>query len=855
MSRNKSLVVMILLGILVLGPISLAFYQALGTLPNSVRMICIGLVSAIFLISAWLMRQPFRQMSRIKYWLLGGVLVFGLGLFVSLDANFPSSNFAQIHYSDGTKAESVVPTVKSAWGRDVDGYDMHPAYSGAVVPNSLLATFSSQPKEISLLFAKPQFALFKADGSPTESDGISVELSAFDGLGELGYSETFTISQKSFIQDKWIEKAIQMDAGISSVKVTLGWAAGDQPYYGSTIVGFKIYSWFAYVGFIGKILLVSMGFFVLALCLILNFSFFKSGSPIRRKVVGLPFLACSALVFISILLVAYWSESKTSFVFFWDYRNYWQKTESLYELMSAGFWKEAINIFSLNYSADYSMFPSVGPALLSLVTGYPTRVEYALSITALYAVPAYIMVAYLAKRLVDGETVGDNSPVRSGWVLASFSIFFGLPIYFGTTLFLMPDIGGVILFVGALFCASSLMGIISDKNDQTQPWRVSTPLFRLSISLGVFFSLMFIFRRWYVFAAAGIACSLVIFVLMELLRSRVSRVLVVYKALTSAVLIAFAALPLLCWVMFDWSRDIGQHDYANLYSSYKFPLDQDILRLRNFFGVASIVLCAIGCVILYRKSRGRRLFFALTVSTLIASLLFMSVQSPARHHLSLLMPLLGACLAGLSLLIARRFGYVAAICLVLLLIGGNYLAMLPLSGASRPTSYNDWLPQQQPYKAGLVELARWLALPENENKKFCLIASSITINLSIFTELWQIDPSTAKHAYDQRLVQLGQVDSMNGPPSPIVKQCQIFLVGVPFQTHLRPNQQFTLEIIQQDVLNGTGIGTAVERTPKIFAMGKNVEIRAYQSLRAITDEEYADLVKRFLDSKGGGNTN
>ena len=119
--------------------------------------------------------------------------------------------------------------------------------------------------------------------------------------------------------------------------------------------------------------------------------------------------------------------------------------------------------------------------------------------------------------------------------------------------------------------------------------------------------------------------------------------------------------------------------------------------------------------------------------------------------------------------------------------------------------------------------------------------------------MWQILPSVAKHAYDQRLIQLGQVDSVNGPPLPIVKECQIFLVGVPFQAHLQVDQQFTLQIIQKDIVNGTGIGLAVDRTPKIFSMGDNIVVRAYETVRNITGEEYDDLVKRFLKSKASGN--
>lgn len=852
MSSNPSPIIPIMLGALVLGPVSFAFYHALDALPYSLRILCTALSVTTFILAGWFMRQPIREMGVVKYWLLGAALLFGLGLYTSSTVKVESSNFAEIQYSNGTTKEGVKPTIVNAWGRVISSYFMHPAYGTVVVPNSLVATFLSRPKEINLLFTKPQSALFQTDGKPTESDGISVELSAFDADGNLGYSDTLMISQESFLKDKWIEKTILMDAGIASIKVTLGWGPpGSTPNYDSTIVGFQVLNWHAYAEYIGKVMLVCIGFFVLGLFLILNLNSIATGSVARRQVALSPTFFYYALVLACLVLLAYWSESKTSYVFFWDFRNYWEKTETLYELITAGSLMQAVSIFSSTYASDYSMLPSVLPALLSLVTGYPTRLNYSISITALYAVPAYIMVAYLAKRLVDGESLASDTPVRSRWILASFPVFFGLPSYFGRTLYLMPDIGGVILFVGALLSASTLIDAIREQGEQTRPWHVSKKLFRSSISLGVLFSLMFIFRRWYVFAAAGVACSLFALVLIEILRSRLSR-RVVSRAIISATLVAFAALPLLCWVLFGWSRDFGQHDYANLYASYQFSLGRDAQLFKQLFGVVSPLLCIVGGVFLYRLGKARRLFFILTVSTCIASLLFLHVQSPGRHHFFLLMPLFGAFLAGLFILIARRFGFMATVCLTLLLIMGGTLATRPMGekyGIKIFASFEDWLPQYQKYTGGFTKLSQWLALPENKSKKFCVIASSQTINQGIFSELWQIIPSVAKHAYDQRLLLLGQVDSLNGPPTPYIKQCQIFLVGVPFQAHLRPDQQFTLGIIQKDMVNGTGIGKAVNRTPKVFSMGDNIEVRAYQTVRNITSEEYADLVKRFLESK------
>ncbi|EJM13793.1 hypothetical protein PMI22_04843 [Pseudomonas sp. GM21] len=856
MSSKKSLIISAVIGALILGPVSVAFYQALGALPYSVRMFSTGLAITIFILAFFLILQPFREMGAVKYWLLGATLLLGLGLYASSDIEVQSADVAQAHYSDGTQIEDVKPSSVSAWGRAVSGYNMHPAYGTAVVLNSLVATFASHPGKVNLLFAKPPYALFQRDGTPTASDGVSVELSAFDAKGNLGYSQTFMISQESFLKDKWIEKAVRMDAGIASMKVTLGWGPpGSTPNFDATIVGFQVWNWHTYAGLIGKVMLVCIGFFVVGLFLVLNLNFPTKGFVGSRQTAFSRTLFFYVLVLACVVLLAYWSESKTSYVFYWDFRNYWEKTESLYELFIAGSWAQAIGMFSSTYATDYSMLPSVLPALLSLVTGYPTRINYSLIITVLYAVPAYIMVAYLAKRLIDGKPLTGNTPLRSGWVLASFPVFFGLPTYFGTTLYLMPDIGGVIPFVGALLSASTLVDAIRVEEDKTQRWKISTTLLRASISLGVLFSLMFVFRRWYVFAAVGIACSLFVLVLIEIIRTQ-SRGRIAFRAISAAVLMAFAALPLLCWVLFVWSRDFGRHDYSTLYAAYQYSLGYDVELFGVTFGFIAPLLCVAGGALLYRQSKARSLLFLLTVSTCIACVLFLHVQSPGRHHFLLLMPLLGACLAGLILLLARRFGPIAPICLTLLLVIGSTVTTLSIKTRFDTTAFAlDWKPQHQKYSGGFIELSQWLESSENKNKKFCLIASSPAINQGVFGQLWQLVPSIPKHSYDQRLIQLGQVDSVNGPPMPTIRQCEIFLVGVPFQTHMPLGRQSTLEIVQKDMLNGTGIGAAVAPTPKVFSMGDGIEMRAYQTVRDITDEEYADLVKRFLDGKGAGYIN
>lgn len=852
MSAQRIIVVFALLAGFVLTPIAFVFYQALEPLPYSMRLVSTGMVIVISGAAAFLSRHALKELGAFKYVLLGLAVLLGSAVIASSEPSSQSSDYAQITYSNGTVTEGVKPSLISEWGRSINGYGMHPAYGTAVVPNSIVAAFSSHPREVDILFSKPSSALLLENGKPTDSDGVSVELHAFDADGKPGYTDELVISQEDFLNDKWVRLPVKVPAGVASIKITLGWgAAGSTPNYDSTIVGFQIPNINAHAEYVGRVILGCIAVLMFSMLLYVNLRHVSNLRDARQAKDSRVFFY-SAVVLLCITLVAYWSQSNTSFVYFWDYRNYWAKTEVMYELIRSGSWMRVLGVFADNYALDYSMVPTLLPALLGVVIGYPDRISYAISITVLYAVPAYIMVAYLAKRLLDGDAVSIQAPRQDGWVLASLVVFVGLPLYFGTTLYLMPDVGGVVLAVGALLSASSLIEALRQRGDPSQDWQVSAALFRSSLSVGVVFSLMFIFRRWYVFAAAGIACSLFVLVLVEVVLARGFRKVMVFRAIASAILVSSAALPFLCWILFVWARDFGQHDYANLYSSYKFSADHDAQVFWQWLGITPF-LCLIGAGLFCIFGKARRLFFLLSVSTLLSCVLFLQVQSPARHHYMLLMPWLGTCLAGLFIVVARRFGLVASGFLTLLLALFGVLATFPAGhgfNVKHFASFEDWLPKHQKHVRGYTELAQWLDLPENKQSKFCLIASGETINQGVMGELWQIVPEIGRDSYSQRLIQLGQVDSVNGPPSQAVRQCQIFLVGVPFQRHLAPDQQFTVEIIQRDMVEGTGIGMTVDRNPRVFSMDDGVEIRAYKQTREITDEEYDDLVRRFHQAKG-----
>lgn len=151
---------------------------------------------------------------------------------------------------------------------------------------------------------------------------------------------------------------------------------------------------------------------------------------------------------------------------------------------------------------------------------------------------------------------------------------------------------------------------------------------------------------------------------------------------------------------------------------------------------------------------------------------------------------------------------------------------------------------------GYEQIGHWLSSAENSGKTFCVIASSLEINQGIVPEVWQIDPALSESDFVGRLINLPEVDSRDGAPSKALNRCDLALVGDPLQSHLPPGNQDNVRLVQEELMNGDGIGAAFERTPTVFEMGGKVRVLAYRRARAISDAEYHALVSRFLLIKG-----
>ncbi|WP_373506871.1 hypothetical protein [Thiocapsa sp.] len=764
----------------------------------------------------------------------------------------PVTSTASILYSDGSVVTGVSAAETNLWGRVLRTYGLHPAYDSVRVPEALVTHLRLSTKAVRVLVSQPRDAIFLPDGSPTNGDGITLEVLATGQDGQILAQRLENITRAEILEHRWIELVLAAPSAISeiSIKVTPG-PTGSSPNYDSTLLAIQLGGIRSILFVVGKVILSGLTAFILALSGVglLALSTASRNPRHCRLPIG---LAWSPLIFATFLLaIVYWSASRTHFIYYWDYRNYWGKTEQIFELITSGSWSTLAETVLKSFPEDYTMLPAVPTAFFATLIGYPSQLIYTLSISLIYAIPAYLIVAHVADKLfIDaGETARERATLR----LASVSaVFFGLPLYVGVSLNLMPDIGGVIITLAAMLLAYHLSRTIGRDIEPTNPWCLPPGLVRASIGLGVLFSAMFLFRRWYVFSAVGIVLAGLLTLIYDLLRNRHNHFAVI-KATTAAVtLIATATLSLLSWVLFDWTSRLEDHEYAALYTAYARPIAVDLDNFLRQFGIVVPALSILLLILSLFLKFDRRLLFFVVVPSVVGALLFLQVQSPSLQHYYLLMPLLGVGVAGISLILGRSrgplWGYTFAGVLLFGALGSTVDSPYRAQFSRTFPSLDSWLPKQQVGLKGLEALGYWLVSPDIKSSSFCVLASSTILNQSITSELWQIMPSLDKHELSRRLVVLGEVDSRDGAPSRGLAQCEIVLVGSPPQTHLGIENQRSVVLPAQDLISGKGIGVAYERFPVTFLLDKQTEVMVFRRMRPLEEAEYQDLVKRYHEA-------
>jgi hypothetical protein len=762
---------------------------------------------------------------------------------------FPSPMGISIEDPQGGKSTLAVD-LNNVWGKSLWTYQMD---LGGLAGRTLAVSFPIPVNRVKIYLTGMPGSWVR----PVANGDFSIDFNAaFEAApASTAHTTDFVVSAAELAAHRWNVHTIKIPGtGESALRWNIDMRDTPVAVKGPIYFAVQVTGWQGYLFAAGKVLLGGLGAWLIATSMALALASARGyrGSSttaepsIARRVLAWAFPIAAFAAVLGVLV--YWSSSRTHYIFFWDYRIHWVRTQQLFSLMAASGWGQALDSFIQSYPANYSMLPAVIPAFLSFATGFPGRVDYAFIIAMVYALPAYVLVAYCGRQLVRPL----RSESRSAWAWSIFAIFVSMPVYLGMILYMMPDIGGVAFTAAALLLA----GYLIDESRRNAAASSDDDLRAVSaaaLGLGLALAAMFLYRRWYVFASVGVVAALLVFFALDWRRHGYSWS-ALRARLRSVILVAFAGLPLLAPVFVDWAANLGAHNYNDLYSSYKFPAKYDFSRFVQAIGA----LAPLGVLAFYVCGMSlklhRRFLALLLMATAVATVLFYQIQSPGLHHYYLLMPFLGIGVASAFQYLWARFGVKAAVgatCCVALYGGVITMADgLPAALQQSFPGYRAWLPKKQPGAEGVTALTKWLLEPGIASHTFCLVASSMVLNQSMLSESWQIIPSIPPYPFGGRMINQAQVDSVNGPPFETIRSCDIALVGTPLQQHLQDGQQDNVKILWQEISGGYGIGVHFEKLPIRFDLDGGVAVIPYKRATQISHEDYLRLVERYRDMNG-----
>lgn len=751
--------------------------------------------------------------------------------------------------TSGAETSTVQSAIAVSNGSaSVQAFVLHPVFEGGNAPYLLTAELPDIPGSARLLVSRPANVLRQPDGSLSDSDGISLDITASDLTGHVHSSQTLHIGQPQFLAQEWSEYPIPQAGRPSKLRVEiLSGPPGSTSLSDTTLVAIQITPQQTILQVMAAPVL--LGFTLFFTLLSASAAAPRLLRPSGSAPISLtPFLIWALLLGV-LLFAVHLYHTETLNIFVWDNQNYWVKTERLFFLMKTGQWSAVNAIIASSITSNYTEIPAVPLALMSLLRDSVSRVDYDQHIALIYVFPAYLATAHLAGSIaIEKFSPAGNKTIPTP--LIGLAILLAFPLFLGTALLLIPDIGGVTLVVISIFAASGMLNAIgTTPADTTGQKGRSSDLVAYALILGTSVALMFVFRRWYAFSAAGVAFALGIRIVALAIQRPQSWRRIASQAAIGACVAAAAAFSILIWPLASWASDPGSHNYATLYSSYDFPLSHTGAKFLNYFGLLGILASLFGVLLLLRKKPRSETLNVVLLSSLCAVVMFLLIQTPGKHHFYLTMPLMAVGLTGILWAWRANGNRLLSAALFAALIGiGIWLprpADIPLFA-----SYADWKPIRTPNASVLTEIGNWLSTPDNANKRYCVIASSTLFNQEIIRNLWQIEPSFDRNTLGSQLISLGQVDSAHGAPSRALLNCDIALTATPFQFHLTEQEQYSLKSIQEDLLGRRGIGLSFETVPgKTWQLADGTQVTAHRRTREISEAEYLELLERYEAGK------
>jgi hypothetical protein len=522
-----------------------------------------------------------------------------------------------------------------------------------------------------------------------------------------------------------------------------------------------------------------------------------------------------------------------------DFMTYRGIAMMIARLIDTGDWPLLLGAAVQSITQDYSWAPALAPGFLLALTEPTSRAIYTAALLALYAIPAALALAILARDWARRAGLARSAQPTLVLALGAAAVFVAYPAAMAVATRGMPDVGGLVLFVCALRLAERLARLLALR--QGHDARVKPMTRRVAVALALTLYAMFVFRRWYAFAVAGIVVVLALEVGWIVLRKGAR-----FRwrdAVAAAAIGALTLLALLSPVLVDWTPNLNAHDYGASYAGYRKPPNVFLRELGDWVGMIPALAALAAAAVLWARSRDKRLMRLTLGAAAVAGALFLRIQTPYIHHLDLIAPAIVVPVGAALMLLFTRAPRAA----LLGIAGLGAVTLSPLASALNPLGLAPIAGLPRAPRADLDELMLlkdWVDERARPHAKVCGLGSSYTFSGQLIGELWQLRPERGLSG-PKLGAAMPDVDTVEGPPGEALKDCVIIIVGDPVQTHLDPDYQQTVIVPSREMLAGQGIGAKFRRTGEVFHLEKGVSAIVFERLAPLDDADIAALQARW----------
>jgi hypothetical protein len=559
----------------------------------------------------------------------------------------------------------------------------------------------------------------------------------------------------------------------------------------------------------------------------------------KRLTVSWPFAALFAVTLVVLSAYALTLVLVSRDLMIADFMTYRSIAMMIARLLDARDWPLLVSASVQSITQDYSWGPALIPGFLLAATEPTSRAVYTFAILALYAAPAALALAVLARDCAWAAGLRRDAQPGAVLALGVAAVFVAYPVAMAVAARGMPDVGGLVLLVCALRLAERLVRLLA--LGEGHDARIRPMIRRVALALALTLFAMFAFRRWYAFAAVGIVVMLALELLPVALRQGAR-----FRWRDSIVAAALAALTLLALsspVLIDWVPNLGAHDYAKTYAGYRKPLNVFLRELADWVGLIPALAALAGAAFLWARSPDKRLMRLTLGASAVAGALFLRIATPYIHHLDLIAPAIIVPITASLMLIFARARSMALLGVAAL----GAVTLSPLAAVLNPLGLTPIAGLPRAPRADLDELKRlkdWVDARARPDAKVCGLGSSYTFSGQLISELWQLHPERGPSGSNLS-VTMPDVDTVDGPPGAGLKDCAVIIVGDPVQTHLDPDYQQAVILPSHEMLTGQGIGASFRRTGEAFHLEKGVSAVVFERLAPLNDADIAALQARW----------